>query len=145
MVDVDGQEVEQASIRLTAKAPRAHRSGVDRVIGDLDGLEIRAGVERVLRLPEVDVPSRWVRVAAAVDGQLREDVRRVVDTRGDALPMPRAATVRRDRDVQLVRGSTREGRGPHERDVQTMRGRGPARVTLLVRLHRSRDVELVVA
>src|SRR3954469_22056143 len=65
MVDVDGQEVEQVPIGFSFEAAGAHRADVDRMVGYLDGLEVRARVERVLRLGEVGLPDRRVGIAAA--------------------------------------------------------------------------------
>src|SRR5205085_411936 len=70
VVDVDGQEVEQVAVRLRARVAAqpagADAARVDRVVRDLHDLEVRARVERVLRLPEVRVPDGRVRVAAWV-------------------------------------------------------------------------------
>src|SRR4051812_20259378 len=74
MVDVDGQEVEQASVGFAAEPAGRDRADVDRMVGDLHRLEVRAGVEGVLRLAEVRVPN-----LAGLDVGVDSRVRLVVD------------------------------------------------------------------
>ena len=52
MVDVDREEVEQVAVLVLRAATgdplRADAAQMDRVVGDLHELEVRAGIERVL-------------------------------------------------------------------------------------------------
>src|SRR5439155_25196664 len=64
------------------------------VVRDLDALEVRTGVERVVRLPEVDVPDRRIGLCARLGAEQRELRRAGLPTRVDRCDVRVQAAVR---------------------------------------------------
>ena len=65
VVDIDRDEVREAAVAAAREPQRADLPEVIRMVRDLHRLEVRPRVQRVLRLREVDVPDRWVRIRLA--------------------------------------------------------------------------------
>src|SRR4051812_28846095 len=64
---------------LAREARGAYAADVDRMVGDLDALEVRTCVERVLGLREVRVPDARVRLASRLRGGVAREAVRVVE------------------------------------------------------------------
>ena len=71
MVDVDREEVQQVAVAGTVEAIRAELAEVVWLGAYLDTLEVRARVQRVLRLTEVNVPNRRRRLDVRIDAAVR--------------------------------------------------------------------------
>src|SRR5438876_2604291 len=74
VVDIDGEEVEQVAVGRAEEAPGGDVADVVGLGAHLHAVEVRAGVERIHRLGEVDVPD-----LPNVDVRVRTAVRLVID------------------------------------------------------------------